>query len=69
MHPKIKEFWTKKRHHELVGPSFIDSWEVYIGEGLIRKIETVAHGNRYRYENEWYTEEEMLRLIEQKAFL
>lgn len=72
MHPEIKEFW-EKTGHKLVGPTAIDSWEIYIKLetwlGSAFKIETVCHGDRYRFENEWYSEEEMLKLIKLKAFI
>lgn len=73
MHPEIKRFWIETGH-QLVGPTAINSWEIHIklGEGWLGqlcKIETVCHGNRYRFENEWYSEEEMLKLIKLKAFI
>lgn len=68
MHPEIKKFWENSGH-ELVGPSFIETWEILIGDGCIRRIETVCHGDSYRYNEKWYSEEEMLRIIRLKAFL
>ena len=70
MHPKIKKFWISKRDHDLSwsGP-VMDIWSVFIGCGNIRKIETVCHGDKYRFNGEWYSEEEMLKIIKMKAFI
>jgi hypothetical protein len=68
MHPEIKKFW-EDAGHILHGPSLIESWEIHIGHAPIWRIETVCHGDRHRFNGEWYSEEEMLRIIKQKAFL
>jgi hypothetical protein len=70
MHPKIKEFWIKEGHtiHGGHAPMYI--WELYIEVGPgISIIETVCHGNKYRFNKEWYSEEEMLKIVKMKAFL
>ena len=70
MHPAIKEFWIKEGHTLIGGhpPTYI--WEVHIDLVMsMSLIEVVCHGNRHRYKKEWYSEEEMLRIIKQKAFL
>ena len=67
MNSEIKKFWEKLGH--VSGPTLINSWEIYIGDGPIYRIETIAHGNKYRFENKWYSEEEMLRIVRLKAFL
>ena len=70
MHPDIKKFW-EDTGHTLHGPSLIDSWTIYVDTGgviPIYLIETVCHGDRYRFKKEWYSEEEMLRIIKLKAF-
>jgi hypothetical protein len=66
MHPKIKEFWLKQPNHELIGPiapGLMDIWEIYIGKGPSFIIETVCHGDKHRYNGQWYSEDEMLSLI------
>lgn len=67
MKEEIKKFWEKKG--SVVGPTLIDSWECYLGFGPIREIITIAHGDKYCYEKEWYSEEEMLRILKMKAFI
>lgn len=71
MHAAIKKFWTKKRGYRLVGPTLIDSWEIHIPVGgpfNMFRIETVCHGDKYHYNNEWYSEAEMLKIVKMKAF-
>jgi len=67
INPEIKRFWEKRG--EVSGPTLIDSWECYLGKLPIRQIVTIAHGNKYYYEKEWYTEEQMLKILKMKAFL
>jgi hypothetical protein len=70
MHPDIKEFWIKKGYTPIGGTSPTYIWEVYIDLGMnISLIEVVCHGNKYRFNKEWYSEEEMLKLIKLKAFI
>jgi hypothetical protein len=72
MHPDIKEFWIKAGYTPIGGHSPTYIWEINIPMGgplNISRIEVVCHGNKHRYNNEWYSEEEMLRIIKQKAFL
>lgn len=70
MHPDIKAFWIAEGLTPMGGISPTFTWEVHIDLGMsIYRIEVVCHGNRHRYKNKWYSEEEMLRLIKQKAFL
>jgi len=68
MHPEIRKFW-EDAGHVVHGPSIIDTYEIYIGPGPARLIETIAHGNKYRFNKQWYSEEEALRIIKLKAFL
>lgn len=68
MHPDIKKFW-QNTGNEVVGPTLIDSYEMYIGKGFIRIIETIYHAGKYRFNKKWYSEEEMLKIIRQKAFI
>jgi len=68
MNPLIKKFW-EDAGHTVLGPSIIDSYEIHIGPGPIRLIEMIAHGNKYRFNKQWYSEEEMLRIIKLKAFV
>jgi hypothetical protein len=73
IHPEIKKFW-EEAGHTVVGPSLIDSWEIHIstdptGVWPLYRIEIICHGDRYRYNGQWYSEEEMLRIIKLKAFL
>ena len=68
MNSLIRKFW--ENIGTVYGPSsIIESYNVYIGTGPIRKIEIVAHGNKYRFDKKWYSEEEMLRIIKIKAFI
>ena len=70
MHPEIRKFWETTS--EIVGPTLIGSYEIYVPVGgplPIFRIETIAHGNKYRFDGKWYSEEEMLRLVKMKAFL
>ena len=71
MHPDIKSFWIKKGHtiHGGEPPMYI--WSIHIDLGMnMFRIETVCHGNKYRYNEEWYSEQEMLRIIKNmRAFL
>lgn len=72
MHPEIKDFWIKAGHTPHGGhpPTYIWEINIHLGGPLsIYLIETVCHGNRYRYNKEWYSEEEMLKIIKLKAFL
>lgn len=72
MHPEIKKFWEKAGHTLYHTPPPMDLWEVHIhtgGDLPIYRIETVCHGNEYRFDNHWYSESEMLRVIRLKAFL
>jgi hypothetical protein len=68
MHPEIKKFW-EDAGHMVRGPTLINSYEIYVGQAPIWRIETIAHGNRYRFNSEWYSEEEMLRIVRLKAFI
>ena len=68
MHPLIKKFWEEEGH-AVIGPSIIDSCEIYIGTGPFYLIEMVAHGNMHRFNGIWYSEEEMLKLIKMKSFI
>lgn len=63
----IRKFWEDIG--TVYGPSILESYEVHIGSGPIRLIEIVAHGNLYRFNKKWYSEEEMLRIIKIKAFI
>jgi hypothetical protein len=72
MHPTIKEFWIKSGHPPMGGGPPCHIWEVNIHLGgplQLSRVEIVCHGDKYRYNNQWYSEEEMLRIIELKAFL
>jgi hypothetical protein len=68
MHPEIRKFW-EDAGHKLIGPSLIDTWEIHRGPGPFYLIDVVCHGNRHRINKEWYSEEEMLRIIRLKAFI
>lgn len=69
MNPLIRKFW-EDTGHTVHGPSIIDSYTIYIGTApSIFLIETIAHGNMYRFNKKWYFEEEMLRIIKIKAFI
>jgi len=81
MHPDIKEFW-EKRGQSIGGYSFsaIDVWFVisdpeYYNQGGPPPplkddiIYMSAKIKNYRLNDLWYSEEEMLRIIKQKAFL
>lgn len=72
MHSEIKKFWQDAGYTPSGGepPTYI--WEIHIpigGPFNISLIEIVCHGNEYLFNKEWYSEEEMLRIIKQKAFL
>lgn len=70
MHPEIKKFW--EYIGSVYGPSSIKSWEVHIplgGPFPLSRIEVICHGDRYRYNKNWYSEEQMLRIIRLKVFL
>ena len=68
MNPIIKKFW-EDIGLTVHGPNAMDAYKVYIGKAPIHKIEIVAHGNKYRFDKKWYSEEEMLRIIKIKAFI
>jgi hypothetical protein len=71
MHPEIKKFWQDAGYR--VGNDI--SGIIYGYKGLpggplsIYKIETLAFGNRHRFNGIWYSEEEMLKIIRLKAFI
>jgi hypothetical protein len=70
MHPDIKKFWNKKGHTLVGGHSPMYIWEIYIDLGMgVCISEIVCHGNLYRFNKEWYSEEKMLKIIKMKAFL
>lgn len=80
MHPEIKKFWESEGYsisnedQKMTGTVSgyksikVDADSQY---AIISKIETLAFGDRYRWPSngQWYSEEEMLRIIKQKAFL
>jgi hypothetical protein len=70
MHPAIKEFWIKTGHSLVGGDSIMDIWSIYIDLGMnMFRIEVVCHGSKYRFNEEWYSEKHMLKIIQLKAFI
>lgn len=70
MHSDIKAFWSKGGNTVMGGSPPMYLWSVYIDLGMsMYRIETICHGDKYCYNKEWYSEEQMLRIIKQKAFL
>jgi hypothetical protein len=75
MHPEIKKFWIEAGYILIGGqpPTYI--WEIHINLGIsglgidVYRMETVCHGNKYRFNKEWYSEEEALKIVKLKAFL
>lgn len=70
MHPEIKKFWNDIGH-VVHGPTSMGSYEIHIPNKnfSIYKIEIVCYGDEYRFNNRWYSEEEMFKIIKLKAFL
>lgn len=68
MNSLIRKFW-EAAGHTIYGPNGSGAYEVYIGAKPIRKIETIYHGDKYHFNEKWYSEEEMLRIIKIKAFI
>jgi len=72
MHPEIKKFWEATGHPLYGSPSsIIGIWELHIHVGgplSISRIEIVCHGDKHRFQNKWYSEEEMLAIIKLIAF-
>ena len=73
IHPEIKKFWQE------CGFSIVNEDQTMSGTVTgykhnkdyfyIRFIKTLAFGNTYRFNGQWYSEEQMLRLVKLKAFL
>ena len=72
MHPEIKKFW-EDTGHELSGPSTLGVYALYIpidnSRFGSRHIQMVYYEGKYIFNKERYSEQEMLRIIKQKAFL
>jgi hypothetical protein len=68
MNPLIRKFW-EDAGKAVYGPNAKGSYTIYIGAEPIFLIETIAHGDMYRFNKKWYSEEEMLRIIKIKAFI
>jgi hypothetical protein len=71
MHSEIKKFWEDAGHFLYGGGGITDIWEIRIplSDLPIYRIEVVAHSNTYRFDGQWYSEEEALRIVRLKAFL
>jgi hypothetical protein len=73
MHPEIKEFWEKEGYTFQDPSPIMDSqWASKGFKGkpsYIRQIDLLAHGDKYRFNEVWYSEEEMLRIVRMKAFI
>ena len=68
MHPKIRKFW-EDAGYTISENSIIDSQEGWKNNNpYIRLLETLRHGNRYRFNGKWYSEQEMLKIIKLSAF-
>lgn len=71
MHPEIKKFWQE------AGYRITNEEQVLSGvvsgiqqmSASIGRIDTLAFGDRHRFNGVWYSEEQMLRIIRLKAFL
>lgn len=81
MHPEIKKFWKDAGYSIESEPGYITDPggnRIQLGtitaykktdlKFAVSKIETIAFGDQHRFNGEWYSEEEMLRIIKLKAF-
>jgi uncharacterized lipoprotein len=70
IHPIIKKFWedqgyTISNEDQTLSATVTANkmtWPLFTEE-------TIAYGDQYRYENKWYSEKEMLKIIELTAFI
>jgi hypothetical protein len=82
MHPDIQKFWEEIGEVDLTLSAPIVYWVVQMRHDgkLFQQFVIAEEWNggpqdgpeqptKYRYDEEWYSEEEMLRLIKIKAFL
>ncbi len=80
MHPDIRKFW-EDAGYVISEPGYIDSMGSRIQMGTITGykalspnpciclIEVIAFGDKHRINGQWYSEEEMLKIIKLKAFI
>jgi hypothetical protein len=73
MHPEIKKFWQDEGYsipfQDDPALGTVSGYKPIDGAPYISKIEILAFGDKYRFKGEWYSEEEMLRIIHLKAFI
>ena len=73
MHPEIKKFWQDEGYsisnEDQTTFGTVSGYKTVINAPFISMIETLAFGDQYRFKGEWYSEEEMLRIIRLKAFI
>lgn len=73
MHPTIKKFWEDAgwdiSNEDQIGTGTVSGYKHIGGPWPISKIKTLAFGATYAFDDKWYSEEEMLRIVKLKAFL
>ena len=70
MNPEIQKFWEDSGYIlsnvDQTITAIVTGYK-YEPDALFHPIETIAFGNTYRINGNWYTEEEMLRIIRKMA--
>lgn len=74
MHPTIKKFWSQK--YEIYHTNFETHQDWFIKDKPYRPTRVAIFQNRrissdleYKYNDAWYTEEDMLRIVNLSAFM
>jgi hypothetical protein len=74
IHPDIKKFWSSK--YEMLCENHETHQDWLIRDGKPRPTRIAIFQNRrissdleYKYEDKWYTEEDMLRIVNLSAFM
>jgi hypothetical protein len=74
IHPDIKNFWARKYEIICENHESHQDWLIKDGKHRPTKI-AIFHDHRissdleYKYEDKWYTKEDMLRIVNLSAFM
>lgn len=74
MHPTIEKFWTQKYKIFLRNEETHQDWFI-MNNGhkptkiAVFQIHRISTDLEYMYNNDWYTEEDMLRIVNLTAFM
>lgn len=73
MHPEIKKFWAEAgyviENENQITSGVITAYKRINSILPISIIETIGFGSQHRINGNWYSEQEMLKIIRLKAFL